>query len=112
MPSQHHYQPAATGHGGHDPGPADFSCTAGRFCFYSRQMGEVPAKWGMKGLTWNQKGLTWNGNVPEENPMPYNNINVTLTEQQKQAIRDGFAATEALMTWLVSLHRQRTARPL
>ena len=37
----------------------------------------------MKGLTWNQKGLTWNGMVPEENSMPYNNIDVTLTEQQK-----------------------------
>lgn len=35
--------------------------------------------------------------------MPYQNIDVTLTPAQVQAIKDGFAAVETLMPWLIGL---------
>lgn len=69
----------------------------------------APLRFDTPGLRWDDPRLHWDGQTPESN-MPYGNIDVTLTPEQLQAIKDAFAAVDALMPWAVGLTEEERRR--
>ena len=70
----------------------------------------TPLVWNQPGLKWNQPGLVWNGNLPERNPMSYQNIDAQVSDADLQLIKDSVAAIRAKLPFLISLSVQDRKR--